>query len=87
MRILIIKAVIRWLMSNHRRLLEEMVIGEGKHIHSNPKKRTHHEENVHGVPVSEVRDVLQSKGDVLREGSQGQGNAEMEGEKWTSMMS
>lgn len=82
MKILLIKAVIRWLMRHHKYLLEEMVIGEGKHIHSNPKKRNHHEEeNVHGLPVSEVRDVLQSEGEVLRAGEKGQGNAEMEGER------
>jgi hypothetical protein len=39
MKIRLVKFVIGWLMRNHKWLLYEAVVGDGKHIHSNPRKR------------------------------------------------
>ena len=39
MKIRLIKWLIIWLWRHHKYLLLEAVVGDGKHIHSNPRKR------------------------------------------------
>jgi hypothetical protein len=39
MKIMIVKALIKWLWKNHKYLLMEAVVGHNKHIHSNPKRK------------------------------------------------
>jgi hypothetical protein len=39
MKLKLIKWVIGWLLENHYYLVLEMAIPEGKHIHSNPRKK------------------------------------------------
>jgi len=38
MKIMIVKAIIRWLVRRHFYLLMEAVIPDGKHLHKNPPK-------------------------------------------------
>jgi hypothetical protein len=39
MKIMIVKALIKWLWKNHKYLLMEAVVPEGSHLHKNPKKK------------------------------------------------